>query len=218
MKPRFWLERWQNDQIGFHQADYNPVLLEFWPSLHLTSGAKVFVPLCGKSLDMRWLESQGYEIVGVEIARQAIDHYFHDESEVRSKAVDRFTSYHGHHTEILQGDFFDLMTPLLSGVEAVFDRAALVALPPDMRVRYADHMLRIIPDGAKILLITLEYDQGLVDGPPHAVDAQEVEGLYGRRCDVALLDAFITTALPPHFEKQGVREAIERVYKITKQE
>ncbi|MEE2784381.1 MAG: thiopurine S-methyltransferase [Pseudomonadota bacterium] len=218
MKPRFWLERWQKDQVGFHQADYNPVLMEYWPSLNLTSGAKVFVPLCGKSLDMRWLESEGHDIVGVEIARQAIDHYFRDESEVRSTVADRFVSYRGRHTEILHGDFFDLMTPLLSGVEAVFDRAALIALPPGMRVRYADHMLRIIPEGAKILLITLEYDQGLIDGPPHAVDAQEVEGLYGRRCDVALLEAFITTALPPHFEKQGIGEAIERVYKITKRE
>lgn len=218
MKPKFWLDRWQAKQIGFHQEEYNSLLVESWPGLELAEGARVFVPLCGKSLDMRWLESEGHRVVGVELAQLAIENYFEQETGVSAEPVDRFVLYSGGLTEIYHGDFFDLTTPLLSGVEAVFDRGALVALPQDMRFRYVDHMLRIIPDGCQILLITLEYDQSRVSGPPHSVSEEEVEKNFGVRCDVSLVDSIVTSALPPHFEVQGVRQAIENVYRIKKQE
>ncbi|NKB97021.1 MAG: thiopurine S-methyltransferase [Pseudomonadales bacterium] len=218
MKPKFWLERWQKNQIGFHQEDHNPFLVEFWPTLNLRPGAKVFVPLCGKSLDMRWLEKQGHEVVGVELAQLAIENYFVAEDSVQQESVDRFVRYTGQKSEIYHGDFFDLTTPLLSGVDAVFDRGALVALPPDMRFRYVDHMLRIIPEGCRILLITLEYDQNTVSGPPHAVHSEEVEQNFGHRCDVELVESFVTNTLAPHFEREGVRQAVESVYAITKRE
>ena len=218
MKAKFWLERWQSNQIGFHQAEHNPLLLEYWPTLNLPDEAKVFVPLCGKSLDMQWLTSRGHEVVGVEIAQVAIDDYFSDELEVTKDYVDRFVIYGGRRTNIYHGDFFDLTSPLVEDISAVFDRAALIALPPDMRFRYVDHMLRIIPDQCKILLITLEYDQSLLSGPPHAVHEEEVAELFKHRCVVELVDSFVTTALPPKFQNQGVQQAIESVYVITKQE
>ena len=216
MKPKFWLERWQANQIGFHQVEHNPLLMEFWPYLGLTPEQRVFVPLCGKSLDMRWLEAQGHPVTGVELAQIAIDGYFENEPEVTTSVVDRFVVHEGRHTQILQGDFFDLTSQLLAGVAGVFDRGALVALPKDMRFRYVDHMLRILPDGCRILLLTLEYDQAQVSGPPHAVEQAEVEALFGLRCEVDLLDTFVTTTLPPHFQNQGVSQAAESVYLITK--
>ncbi len=217
MKPRFWLERWGKNQIGFHQAEHNKLLLEFWPLLNLEPDSKVFVPLCGKSLDMRWLENAGHQVVGVEIAQVAIETYFAEGAETPEQSlVDRFVSHQGSATTIFQGDFFDLTAPLLEGVTGLFDRGSLVALPPDMRFRYVDHLLRIIPDGCRILLLSFEYDQNLVAGPPHAVYAEEIESHYGTRCDIELLDAIVTRALPPHFEEQGVQQAVEAVYLITK--
>lgn len=218
MKPRFWLERWQNNRIGFHQAEHNPLLVEFWPALGMAPNTKVFVPLCGKSLDMRWLEAQGHSVLGVELAQLAIENYFDDETGVKTESVDRFVSYRGDRTQIFHGDFFDLTTPLLEGIGAVFDRAALIALPPDMRFRYVDHMLRIIPDGCRILLITLEYDQNLVSGPPHAVHREEVEDLFAHRCEIELIDSFVTSTLPAHFQEQSVRQAVESVYLMTKEQ
>lgn len=218
MKPKFWLDRWQANQIGFHQEEHNSLLVEFWPTLDVADGTRVFVPLCGKSLDMRWLEAEGHQVVGVELAQLAIENYFDQEEPVTAEPVDRFVRYSGGQTEIYHGDFFDLTTPLLSDVDAVFDRGALVALPHDMRFRYIDHMLRIIPDGCRILLITLEYDQSRVSGPPHSVSGEEVEKHFGVRCDVSLVDSIVTSALPPHFETQGVRQAVENVYSIRKRE
>ena len=98
----------------------------------------------------------------------------------------------------------------------LFDRGALVALPPDMRFRYVDHLLRIVPDGCKILLLTFEYDQKLVAGPPHSVHEDEVLEHYGGRCDVQLLDSIVTSTLPPHFVAHNVHQAVESVYLITK--
>jgi len=217
MKPKFWLERWQQNQIGFHQAEHNKLLLEFWPRLGLKPRDKVFVPLCGKSLDMRWLEHAGHEVVGVELAEIAVRTYFAEAHEqVQQTPVDRFMLHQGPQTSIYHGDFFDLTAPLLEGVSALFDRGALVALPPDMRFRYVDHLLRIIPDNSRILLLTFEYDQHQVSGPPHSVMPDEVESLFGQRCAVDLLESIVTSLLPPHFAAQGVSQAVESVYLITK--
>ncbi len=217
MKPKFWLERWQKSQIGFHQAEHNKLLLEFWPRLGLPGDAKVFVPLCGKSLDMRWLEHAGHRVLGVELAEIAVQTYFAEGGEcARARPVERFMLHEGGRTSIYHGDFFDLTASLLEDVQGLFDRGALVALPPDMRFRYVDHLLRIIPEHTRILLLTFEYDQNLVAGPPHSVMPEEIEALFGQRCEVELLDSIVTSLLPPHFHEQGVTQAVESVYVITK--
>ncbi len=217
MKPKFWLERWQKNQIGFHQAEHNKLLLEFWPRLDIPPGSRVFVPLCGKSMDMRWLERAGHSVVGVELAEIAVQTYFAESGEcAQTRAVDRFLLHQGPMTSIYHGDFFDLTSSLLEDVRGLFDRGALVALPPDMRFRYVDHLLRIIPDGTRILLLTFEYDQNLVAGPPHCVMPEEVEALFGTRCQVDLIESIVTSLLPPHFESHGVSQAVESVYVITK--
>ena len=222
MKPKFWLDLWHRQNIGFHQAATNQLLVEYWPYMHLQQGDQVFVPLCGKSLDMRWLGAQHHNVLGVELAKLAIESYFEDANEsATTQVVDRFVSYR-HEAgeveacEILHGDFFDLTGQLLHNVRAVYDRGALVALPPDMRFRYVDHLLRIVPDETRILLLVVEYDQNLVAGPPHSVLPEEVERLYGSRCDIQLVDSIVTSSLPPKFAEQGVTQAAESAYIITK--
>lgn len=216
MEPKFWLERWEGNQIGFHQAEHNPHLVEYWQTLEVSEGAKVFVPLCGKSLDMRWLESRGHSVVGVELSQLAVEDYFEGADNVEKDRVDSFVSYRCNQMQIYQGDFFDLTDSLLEDVDAVFDRAALIALPPEMRARYVEHMLGIVPVGCRILLITLEYDQARVSGPPHAVLRDEVEGLFRPRCDIDYVDSILTSELPPKFQQGGVGEASESIYVITK--
>jgi thiopurine S-methyltransferase len=219
MRAKFWLDLWHKNDIGFHRAEHNTLLLEFWRHLELPPGAPVFVPMCGKSLDMRWFEQHGHPVVGVELAQIAVETYFAEGNETPQKeVVDRFLRYQGSGSTVYQGDFFDLTSPLLADMQGLFDRGALVALPPDMRFRYVDHLLRIVPDGARILLITFEYDQDLVAGPPHAVLPEEVESLYGNRCDVQYLESIVTSTLPAHFEERGVPHAAESVYLITKRD
>lgn len=215
MKAKFWLERWQSNRIGFHQAKHNKLLLEYWSALDLPNSARVFVPLCGKTLDMRWLAEQGHEVIGVELAELAVNAFFADETP-QQDTVERFARYQSGLITILQGDYFDLTSSLLGDVDAVFDRGSLVALPPDMRFRYADHLLRIVPEQTQILLLTIEYEQTRVAGPPHAVHREEVDELFGARCEIELIESFVTEQVPPHFVEQGLTKAAESVYRLTK--
>lgn len=219
MDAKFWLERWRLNQIGFHQTVHNPALKRHWAQLDISLDARVFVPMCGKSLDMRWLAERGHSVVGVELASMAIEAYFAEAGEPYDlENIGDFRRYLADSATIYCGDVFDLTARELAGVSAVFDRGALVALPMDPRRRYVDHLLRILPVGAEILLLTVEYDQNLVAGPPYAVHPEEVHALYAERCRVERLATEISRQVPPHFESQGVRNLAETAFRIVKED
>ncbi len=219
MELKFWRDRWRRNQIGFHQAEFNPWLVKYWERLGLPDACGVFVPMCGKSQDMRWLVRRGHLVWGIELLEGAIEAYFEEAGEQYERIVSGTrVSYQGSNTVILCGDFFQLTAADLVGTSAVFDRAALVALPANMRARYIDHMLRVIPDHTRMLLVTLEYDQNLVAGPPFSVMPEEVTVHYEKRCSIELLESKATDLLPAKFAAQGVERAVEAVYQIVKEQ
>jgi thiopurine S-methyltransferase len=218
MDANFWLERWRLDEIGFHQADYNARLMKHWPALNVPKGGTVFVPLCGKSRDMIWLAQAGHEVLGVELAPVAIEAFFREAAAPYShRQRSPLSVYEGNGIRILCGDFFDLAAEDLVGTRGVFDRGALVALPPKMRRRYVDHLLTVLPVRTEILLLTLEYDQTRVGGPPFSVQRAEVEALYGGRCSIMQLESVTTDQVPPRFLAQGVIETGDSTYRIVKE-
>jgi thiopurine S-methyltransferase len=167
---------------------------------------------------MRWLVTRGHAVRGIELVDLAIEAYFEEAGEPYERiAADKLTRYQGPNTAILCGDFFQLTAADLVGTSAVFDRGALVALPANMRGRYVDHMLRVIPDETRILLVTLEYDQNLVAGPPFSVLPEEVVVHFEERCSIEPLASEPTDQLPPKFAAQGVERAVEAVYQIVKE-
>lgn len=178
MKKEFWLDRWENRQIGFHQADINTHLLNLWPKA--TEGAlnRVFVPLCGKSKDLLWLSDQGYDVVAVEFSQTAVEEFFENHQlSYELSAVGNLNSYASENITIYQGDFFDLTKEIIGSVSFVFDRASLIALPDDMRGKYCKHLAELI-GAADIYLICMEYDQSQMQGPPFSVSELEVEKRY----------------------------------------
>jgi len=215
MEPEFWHQKWHENQIGFHQTDINPWLLECWGSLNLNQGDLVFVPLCGKSEDMTWLIEQGFRVVGVELSKKAIKAYFdkHDKNVVVT-SEGSFDVWKSENITIYKGDFFDLKPDHLKGVNAIFDRAALIALKPDMRRRYVQHYLSVGLKGVQILLITLEYDQALKDGPPFSVADNEVNELF-QAGDVTLQKTSNVLEENQNFKNAGHPYLIESVYQIT---
>ena len=179
MQPDFWHQRWADNQIGFHQDTPTPLLLKHWHSLGIAAGAQVFVPLAGKSLDMAWLASQGHRVLGVELSQLAVEQFFAENGlspETRDTAYG--THYEAGGIELVVGDAFGLDTDLLRDCAAVFDRAALIALPPDLRARYAGELYAALPDGCRGLLVSLEYPQAERAGPPFSVHEDEVHGLF----------------------------------------
>lgn len=179
MEHHFWLERWEQGQIGFHQEQINDFLSTHWQELGLAPGAPVFVPLCGKSLDMLWLREQGHPVFGIELSEKAVAAFFQENAitaEVQREPGHVDYIAEGLHLRV--GDFFALRRQDLQGIGAVYDRASLIALPPAMRSEYASFMAELLPSGAHILLITMEYPEGTLEGPPFSVSEDEVHDLF----------------------------------------
>ena len=179
MDADFWHNRWQTNQTGWHERDVNPLLITHFPSLHMPPGGRVFVPLCGKSLDLGWLLSRGYAVAGAELSELAVTQLFAELGiEPRISEVGKHRLFRGEKIDIFVGDLFDLSDEILGHVDAVYDRAALVALPEAMRVQYTAH-LKSITALAPQLVIGYEYDQTVVPGPPFSVTPDELHRHYG---------------------------------------
>jgi thiopurine S-methyltransferase len=175
MEHEFWKERWQEDQIGFHEGRVNRYLQQYWSQLDPGADETVFVPLCGKAADLAWLNERGHRVVGVELSEMACSHFFAERGiEPEVTREDPFTCYHHDGITILCGDFFALTRNRLDGARLFYDRAALIALPPDMRKRYTRHLVELMGPDARGLLITLDYPEQAFGGPPFAVSDTEV--------------------------------------------
>jgi thiopurine S-methyltransferase len=217
MDPDFWHQRWREGRTGFHQAAPTPLLLRHWPALALAPGSRVFVPLAGKSLDLLWLAGQGHRVLGVELSPLAVAQFF-DEHGLTPQVHD--SRYGVHHVagaiELICGDVFALDAAALADCAAVYDRAALIALPPDLRRRYVRELHAQLPAGCRGLLVTLEYPPHEKQGPPFAVPEAEVRELYGRDWEVATLERRDILAQQPGFAAEGV-SALETVaYRLSK--
>lgn len=188
MENSFWQQAWREERTGFHQTEFNKRLTRYFPTLDVPKGATVLVPLCGKSLDMLWLRDAGYRVVGVELSRRAVE-AFCEENDLHPE-VDRdgpFERFHFDNLTILIGDIFDVRPGHLGEIGGLYDRAALVALPTEMRARYAAHIGRLLPAGTAGLLLTIDYDQSEMEGPPFSVGDSEVAAIFGERFSVERL-------------------------------
>ena len=216
MNRDFWQARWDEGRIGFHQDEVNPYLQRYWPSLGVTPGATVFVPLCGKSRDMLWLRDQGYSVIGVEIVPRAVEAFFaENDLTVTQRPHGAFTLWESEGIKIFQGDFFDLSADDVAGIAAVYDRASLIALPPAMRQRYATQLRAILPSETNVLLVTMDYSQAEMHGPPFAVTEQEVAALYQDYFKIDQVCSEDMLGANPRFQDQGVNRMLERIYVLT---
>lgn len=218
MKKDYWLERWKREETGFHQDEINPYLRQYWQELHPAPGSEVFVPLCGKSHDMIWLRKQGHTVLGVEWSAMAVQAFFKENGYTAHHVTgEKFDCYEADGIRILCGDFFDLNKDDLAKAGAVYDRASLVALPPEMRERYVRHLLSILPPAIQILLVTFDYPQPEMEGPPFAVSPGEVEALYHKQAEIRLLAQPDILAQEPRFQKRGLSRLRENIFLLTSQ-
>ena len=216
MKRDFWLERWERKEIGFHQSDINPYLRQYWQELHLARDSEVFVPLCGKSSDLLWLHKQGHPVLGVELSAIAAQAFFEENGYAPHRyASGKFACYEADGIRTLCGDFFDLSKDDMAKVSAVYDRASLVALPPDMRERYVCHLVSILPTAAQMLLVTFDYPQSEMPGPPFAVSPGEVEALYRPHAEIRHLAQLDVLSQNKRFQERGLSQLQENIFRMT---
>jgi len=211
--PDFWHQRWSRGEIGFHRDEVHPQLRRFWPEVSQGRRAPVLVPLAGKSLDLHWFSDRGHAVTGVELDPIAVRAFF-DEAGLSPRIDERgpLARWHADAVTMFQGDFFGFRAD--PSFEFFYDRAALVALPGEVRPRYLEHLAGQLAAGAHGLLITLEYPQEQMEGPPFSVDPSELE--HQRWFDVEPL--FRDDALPAHprFAERGLGDLHEAVYRLVR--
>jgi thiopurine S-methyltransferase len=187
MDGNFWHRKWERNEIAFHESEANPLLVAHFSDLCLPEGSRVFLPLCGKTLDIHWLLSLSYRVVGSELSKIAVEQLFSELGiEPNITTIDQFSRYSAKDIDIFVGDIFNLSSGVLGQIDAIYDRAALVAFPEPLRDRYTAQMIKIT-DRAPQLLISYEYDQRLLDGPPFSVGPEEVARQYQESHDPKLL-------------------------------
>ena len=215
MDNEFWLQRWQEGQTGFHQQRVLPLLQKHWPALQLAGDSKVLVPLAGKSLDMLWLAQLGHAVLGIELSRLAVEQFFSEnklQPEIEETALGR------HHRvgdlDLVCGDIFRVDAKTLREVAAVYDRAALIALPEDLRQRYVEEVYGLLPVETQVLLVTLEYPQQQMAGPPFSVDEAQVRQLFEPRWAVTLLERREMLDDEPRFRERGLQALHTALYRL----
>ncbi|MGY1519760.1 thiopurine S-methyltransferase [Luteimonas sp. A482] len=215
MQPDFWHDRWQRNRIGFHRDAPLPLLIRHWPDLQLPAGSRVFVPLCGKSLDMVWLAEQGHRVLGIELSATAIEQFFDERGlNPRIHTSPAGTHYSSGAWELVAGDAFAIPRELLAESVGVYDRGALIALPPDMRATYARTTWQRLPSGCRGLLVTLEYPQAEKAGPPFSVEEAEVHAQFAPEWELALVERRDILANEPSFQSEGVSALSTAVYRM----
>lgn len=187
MDVSFWRERWESNNIGFHKSEANTLLVNCWDKLAIPKGSRVFVPLSGKTRDIAWFLSQGYRVAGAELIEIAIEQLFAELGvEPKISRLGAVSLYSAQDIDLVVGNILNISSEILGSVDAIYDRAALVALPEAIRQQYTAH-LTAITHQAPQLLITFEYDQTLMAGPPFSISAAEVQAHYGDRYEISLI-------------------------------
>src|SRR5262245_13496782 len=193
MDPSFWHRRWEKNEIAFHEGKANLLLVKYFTELSLAKGRRIFVPLCGKTLDISWLLSNGYRVAGADLSQIAIEQLFMEIGlQPEISTVGEVEQWSANNLDIFVGDIFALSRKMLGPVDAIYDRAALVAFPDEMRTRYSMHLTEITGTAPQ-LLICYDYDQSLMEGPPYSVTSEEVKRHYAGKYDLRLI---ASTAVP----------------------
>lgn len=214
MEADFWRNRWENNLTGFHLDEVNLHLKENWAALNVKPGMRIFVPLCGKSLDLIWLANQGYEVVGIELSPLAVEAFFAENNlKVERTHVAGLEYWQSESISLFCGDFFALTAETLGQIDAVYDRASLIALPQAMRQDYAAKLTEICQSAPK-LLVTLEYDQSKMDGPPFSVSEDEVRALYQANYQIKQLSAQDVLGDNAKFREKGLDFMNECIYQL----
>jgi len=216
MTKEYWFAKWKHNDIKFNQDEVNVYLQHYYSKLNLKECDPVFIPLCGKSIDMLWLLQKNHPIVGVELSPIACQSFFEENNlPYQLKTHNHFTIYYNSAITLYCGDFFELTKNLTGNIKAVYDRGGFIALPPKIQNRYVEHMITLLPAGSKVLMNTLDYDQQKAVGPPYSSPFATIKRLYEPHFNVDRLE-HKPYDVPEHLKAKGLQTAVHEVYLMTK--
>jgi thiopurine S-methyltransferase len=217
LQPQFWHDRWRTGQIGFHQSAVDRHLRQHWPELGLSNSSRVFVPLCGKSLDLLWLRERGHSVAGVELSTVALESFCMEQGvPARRRTLDPFDVYEAERVELYRGDFFKLAPELLGTFSAIYDRASLISWTPELRSAYVAQVTALSTQGTLTLLIVMEYPQAQMPGPPFSISAEDIDRLYSETHAIQHLSRHDILANEPRLRSRGLTQLHEVCYRLTR--
>ncbi|WP_445946478.1 thiopurine S-methyltransferase [Shewanella sp.] len=215
MEPNFWHDKWHQQLIGFHQPQVNQLLLTHWQQLDIPSQGQVFVPLCGKSLDMCYLAELGHNVLGCELNLSAVEQFYvENQLTVTSQTLAEHKLFNCEQIQIWQGDIFTLAAQTTQNISGFYDRAALIAWPESLRLGYVKQLATLIPKGCTGLLVTLDYPQETLQGPPFAVSPTWIEVHMSEYFEIRLLACHDVLEDNPRFVKKAVPWLNEAAYQL----
>lgn len=198
MDATFWHRKWEVGEIGFHKSDVNPIVTRYFKDIK--PDQRILVPLCGKSLDMLWLRERAH-VIGCELSGIAVEQFFSENKLTPKKInIDGYEKFVIDKLEIYQADFFSLSPNLTGPIDQIYDRAAAVALPPQMRVQYYNHLKQF--RFKRMVMVILNYDQSIMNGPPFSVSLEEIK-LHFQDYQIEVLEELTTEDNPPILVEHG---------------
>lgn len=216
MEISYWHSRWRKSNTGWHMNDVHPQLANLWPQLLFTSNPRVLVPLCGKNIDMKVMADQGSYVIGVEVSQKALQEFMDEQpQEFREESSHGFTIYKSDSFELWEGDFFQLPADKIPALDLIYDKASIVALPPDMRRDYAQKILDLCNPHTHMLIQTFEYRQEEMKGPPFSVMEAEVKELFANQLQIDLMHEQSKLDEVSKFRQRGLSSYfIEKIYHL----
>lgn len=217
MEPKFWIDRWQRQEIGFHRDETHENLQRFWSQLNPPQGSTVYVPLCGMSNDMAWIAGNGHKVIGVELSEIAIKAFFDAQQLTpETQTSGEFTIWSSGPFEIWAGDIFKLPVHAINDCAAVYDRAALVALPTAMQNDYVARLAKHLAPRTQILLISLAFDQSEMEGPPFSIPNARIDALFADSFKIQVLESENALEANQNLKKRGLTDLEETCYLLTR--
>lgn len=215
MEHSFWIDRWTRGDTGFHQKAAHDLLVKHWPAIGVKPGTAVFVPLCGRTIDMAWLADQGLRVIGSELSEVAVEGFFADRGLTPDKeTVGAHVRWRAGPFELWTGDHFALPSTVTAGIAAAYDRAALVAMPPAMQKGYAAKLAELMPKGAAALLIALDFDGAKMPGPPFPISEREILSLFQGPFGIDVLEHRDGLEQSQNLKARGITALDEAAYRL----
>lgn len=210
-----WHSHWTKKSPGFHEGRVNAYLKQYLPLFKLQPGDTVFMPLCGKAVDILWLAEQGFRVVGVELSQVAVESFFEESGlGFKQREAGKLVLYEAPNIALYQGDFMHLEPQTLSTCKLVYDRASIVAIESFNRAAYKKKVLELVPAATPMLMVTLSYDQNQMAGPPFSVPVDEITKLYLPEYQLKTLQSCEQIDERPRWKERGLESLIETALRL----
>jgi thiopurine S-methyltransferase len=204
---QYWLDRWDcNDIDGFCQESPNESLVKHFSKFKLNANSTCMIPMCGNSIDIMFFVANKVNVVGIELSEKAAILFFKSHQLQYSVIQgDKYKCYQGDNVSIYVADVFDLPSLIkdMPLFDIWYDRGAYIALPDNLRYKYAKMMVEVCSDNIQILLLAMTHDRE-TQTPPFSISQDEINANFMPHIKFKLIDSQLRKPIPNYRKAEGM--------------